>query len=245
MRSLVMRTTAVAAVASILLAAPASAQTGVFDFANLRWNGTTNTGFLPTNGNRCTTGDLCSTRGGSLDFTNNGVTVRAFGFYNNAAAMVVQDHENSYSVANRIGAGLGVYHEFNTAGAPSNPSDDNITTGEMLRLSFGTSVFLSTLGLRSEGHNVTGWTSGSLFQYSTNGTTWTNAALPAYTGNFALNQTSTDFYFRFSQSGTPDQFYISGLTATVVPEPATFGLLAAGLAGLGVVARRRRRAGVA
>lgn len=94
-------------------ASPLSAQT-VFDFGNLKYNNGVNSGFLPTNGNACTGGDLCSTMGGALSYTKGGFTVNATGSYNGNAAMAVADHDNGYN-GNDLGtgtrsAGLGVYH---------------------------------------------------------------------------------------------------------------------------------------
>ena len=229
--------TSVLSIATFVAVSSAQAQTAAFDFANL-------SATVPTNylGNACTGGgDRCSTRGGSLNFQQNGVSVSAFGFYDGVLAngMVVQDQEGGFNANKKIGAGLGVYHQFNNKNVPTNTADDNITAKESLKLSFGNAVFFSTLGMRSEGHNVTGWLTNAMFEYRVDGGTWMVGALPANSGAFALNATGKDFEFRYKQSGG-DQFYISGATVSVVPEPSTYLLMASGLAGLMVIARRRR-----
>ncbi len=233
-----LRFTTLLSIVTFAATSSAQAQTATFDFANLPAT-------VPTSGlgPACTANDRCSARGGSLTFMQNGVSVSAFGYFNGVLAngMVVQDYEGSYSAQNKIGAGLGVYSQFNANNGPSNSGDDNITLGESLKLSFANSVFFSTLGMRSDGHNVTGWSANSMFEYRVDGGAWTAGALPANSGNFAVNKTGTDFEFRYKSTGG-DQFYISGATATVVPEPSTYLLMASGLAGLMGIARRRRAA---
>ena len=219
-----------AALATALLPSAAAS----FDFANLKYNGIVNSGFLPSDGIPCTGGDLCSSNvnggvlNGDLTFSSGGVTVYATGSYNGNMAAVVQDHENGYNAANKIGAGLGVYHLSN------NSSDDNITVGEMLTLTFSQMVNLTSISLRSDGHNVSGWNAGSTFLF--NGA---SMALPIGVGDIALNFTGTQFTFAYG-GRNPDQLYLSGLTATQVPEPGTLALMLAGLGATGFVARRRR-----
>ncbi len=242
------------------LTGPAAVTAATFDFANLKYDGSGTalsdfTGFKPSNGIFCTGGDLCSSNvnggvlGGNLNYQSGGITVLATGFYNGNTASVVQDHDNGYngllfgSTAN--GAGLGVYHRVN----PTDNSDDNITAGEMLKLSFDQAVTLSDIGMRAEGHNTTAWLAGATFEYSTNGTTWMSALLPdngivgnADAGRFALGVTGQDFYFRYGGQ-TPDQFYISSLTVAAVPEPEIYALMGLGLGLMGFMARRRKSAG--
>ena len=229
-----------------LTSAPVAAAPVIFDFANLKYNGGINTGFLPTDGFACSGGDLCSSTiatllSGDLTFTNGGLTVHAQGSYDGKAfgykAAVVQDHENGYngklSGRDAIGAGLGVYHKNN------DNSDDNITSKETLWLHFDQVVSLSSVGLRSEGHNTTGWDRGATFKYGFDNSTWTEGLLPRYVGQFDLSHTGQDFYFRFG-GDKADQFYISSLTVSAVPEPETYAMLLAGLGLLGFMARRRK-----
>lgn len=226
------------------LAVPAAPAT-VFDFANLKANN--QPGFKPTDGIACSGADLCSSNvngnvfGGDLTFVKNGLTVLASGSYNGSAfgsrAAVVQDAEGGYngllSGAGAIGAGLGVYHRKDN-------SDDNITTGEALKLSFSSVVNLSSVGLRSDGHNTTSWINGAKFQYSFDNVQWTTALLPRSVGQIALSHTGSDFYFRFGGGQKADQFYLSSMTVTAVPEPETFALLLAGLGLVGAAVRRRK-----
>lgn len=237
---------------------PAVVAAATFDFANLTYDGSGTAlsdfaGFKPTSGTFCTGGDLCSSNvnggvlGGNLSYQSGGITVLATGFYNGGTASVVQDHDNGYngllfgSTAN--GAGLGVYHRVN----PTDNSDDNITAGEMLKLSFDQVVTLSDVGMRAEGHNTTSWLTNASFEYSTNGTTWISALLPdnnvvgnANAGRFVLGLTGQDFYFRYGGTSPIDQFYISSVTVAAVPEPEIYALMGLGLGLMGFMARRRK-----
>ena len=114
----------------------------------------------------------------------------------------------------------------------------------MLKLSFNQVVPVTTIGLRAEGHNTTGWITGATFQYSLDGSTWTTALLPGNSGMFNLNLSSQNLYFTYG-GGNPDQFYVSSLAVTApIPEPEIYAMMLAGLGLMGFVARRRRQADV-
>jgi hypothetical protein len=233
------------AVATLLSAmiGPACAAAAVFDFSNLTYHsGTGFGGFLPSEplGSgawQCTGGDLCSTNldggklggaGNDLKYLSSGIGVSASGWYKDKPATVVQDHENGYNAANRIGAGLGVYHQKAT------PSDDNITKHEKLVLRFDQAVKLEGLSLRSEGHDTTHWLANATFLL--------NGAPRTLAGEVALgaaNLVGKEFTFAFG-GAKPDQFYLAGMTVSPVPEPATYALLLSGLAVVGFAGRRRR-----
>lgn len=211
------------------VALPASA--AQFDFYKLK-SPTQAGDFLPSNGVACTGGDLCSSNvdgnvfGGNLSFSDGGITAVATGTYKNAVASVVQDHEPNWTAT--TGAGLGVYHES------GNTSDDNITFGEKLTITFDQVVKLTSISLRSEGHNFTNWSAGDTFLF--NGV---STLLPLNVGSIALNQTGQVFTFEYG-GAKANQFYLSAMTATPVPEPETYALLSVGLCALGVFVRRQR-----
>jgi|GEM_PF-1019972 len=241
----------------VALTASTSSFAATFDFANLK-NGT---GFLPTDGINCTGGDKCSSNvnggnlGGDLNFTSGGITVAATGYYDDpniqgnvySQVAVVQDHDDGYNGllygSTAKGAGLGVYHKSGDNG------DDNITGGEMLKLSFDRTVMMSEFGMRAEGHNTTAWRTNGTFQYSIDGLSWISALLPdnnvagvgnANAGRFQLGLTSKDFYFRYGGT-TPDQFYISSATVSAVPLPPAFALMLPALGMFGFISRRKRQ----
>jgi hypothetical protein len=216
------------------------AATGVgaaqFDFYKLGHNNATD--FLPTDGVACTGGDLCSSNvgsnvfGGDLTFQVGTLSAYATGSFGNAVAAVVQDHENWVAGTPRIGAGLGVYHI-----KPVDNSDDNVTIGEKLTITFSQQVMLTGIGLANDGH-VDFWIP--------NTKTFLLDGVSTHLQGSVTGLTMVGDTFTFAYGGTnADQFYLSSLTVTAVPEPETYAMLLAGLGLLGFAARRRKLKAVA
>lgn len=180
--------------------------------------------------------DICGT---AMTFAQGTLSVTATGSYKGLSmngqtpVRVVQDHWYTDTKGTRRTSddveryvGLGVYHKINYT------SDDNVTNHEMLTLTFNQEVTLTGLNFRQEGHDA--------FSNSTNKTFSFNGDSKKLGGSISgLSVTGTTFTFGYG-GDCPDQFYLSGMTVTAVPEPETYAMLLAGLGLMGAVARRRK-----
>jgi len=222
-----------------------------FDFYKLdQPNAGVATDFLPTNGMKCTTHDRCSSDvdkgvfGANLSFVDGGITATATGYYNGNLVSVVQDSTDNWSASK--GAGLGVYHLSKVS------SDDNITELEKLIITFDRIVRLTSIELRAEGHNYTGWLADATFLFG-NGNAVSQMKLPKNSGSIALGEIGQVFSFEFDLAKRADgltwgdQFYLSSMTVEIpttrqqqVPEPASLALALAALSAVGVAMRQRK-----
>lgn len=230
MKKLSLIAAALVAIAAVPASATTTAATTTFDFYKLGRGAAQD--FRPTDGVVCTGGDLCSSDidhaklGGDLTFKKDGITSFATASYDGKVATVIQDATSNWTSTS--GAGLGVYHLSGVN------SDDNITLGEKLTLSFDQMVDLSSIGLRADGHNFTNWATGATFLL--NGV---STLLPDNIGSIALNLTGMSFDFAYG-GAKPSQFYLASATVAPVPEPGTYALMLGGLGVAAFVARRRR-----
>ena len=179
--------------------------------------------------------------------TVDGITVQAFGlgFANSVAYL---DDVAFVSEANPGGrpAGLGVCSAG--LGSPSPPGeckdsgDDNVTSGETLRLEFysdaaannSMTVTINPIFFRDADHFFNNFDPGNLIDIRINDAIAGFTTFPLIS-NFTTPLNGTTFDFKFNN----EQFYISSLTA--VPLPAALPLFLSALAGLALLGRRRRK----
>ncbi|MEE4346566.1 MAG: VPLPA-CTERM sorting domain-containing protein [Paracoccaceae bacterium] len=135
-------------------------------------------------------------------------------------------------------AGLGVCKILDSSAQCDPSNDDNVTSGEWVKLTFDSAVTLSGLSFRNANHNLIN-TSNSTLRIGIDGamaasTTFASAAGAIFTG-------ITSIQFKYG-GNHPDQFYLSAANVAPVPVPASLPLLVGALGVMGFGARRRKKA---
>lgn len=174
----------------------------------------------------------------SITFTKDGITVTATGVSDNdddTSQFAYLDSTWTHSGGGGEG-GLGVCADLSVDQClPS--SDDNVTIGETLLLTFDQEVIITGITFRDGAHNPV-FGEGAVFGLVVDGDTKVDQDL-----TFSYTQSWQGTSFEFSNSNDSDtdpyRFYMSALTVTAVPVPPAVWLFASGLLGLVAVARRR------
>jgi hypothetical protein len=169
------------------------------------------------------------------------IATTALGYAGSAALGITGQAPYAYFDGNQ--AGIGVCKVL-VAGNQCNPSsDDNVTAGEILGLSWGSDVVLQSLSFRGENHpNDPSFLLTDKFDYSTDGgASWyTKALINAKDGVVSFGGLFLGKNQQILLAFNNEQFYVSAAELTAVPIPAAAWLLGSGLAGLFAIGRRRR-----
>ena len=157
--------------------------------------------------------------------TISGITVTSTGDYLGSG--------DGWAYLDRGNAGLGVCHT--NGGNCAGSSDDNLTDDEVLKLAFSSIISLDSLTLKKGNHGAfgdEGLDGADIFQLSLDGISYT--AFDYSDGAF-LGLMSDEFYFKtVTPANDDDAIYISSLTVSTVPAPASLLLMGIGLAALGL-----------
>ncbi|GMR08492.1 MAG: hypothetical protein BMS9Abin26_1497 [Gammaproteobacteria bacterium] len=133
-----------------------------------------------------------------------------------------------YAYLDKGNAGLGVCQNATSSNQCSPSSDDNVTLNEVLYLSFDkiATIDFSDSVFRNSGHGVF----NPSIEINIDGLGWN-----------ALDITGllTASLFEFRVLNDREQFYISSLSVTPVPEPSTYLLMGLGLLVLGLSLRKQ------
>lgn len=173
----------------------------------------------------------------TLSLSGTGFTVAITGTKGSGAAFAYLDAGHG---------GLGVCGVLTSTKQCNPGNDDNVTTGEVLKLTFSNAVTINSIWFNNN-HDGDGTLSGNKIKIG--GTDYAlvpATGVPSYNDDWkpssSFSVASGGSLLVTLASTNADQFYISGMTVTAaIPEPETYALLLAGLGLLGFAARRRAK----
>jgi hypothetical protein len=168
-----------------------------------------------------------------FSWTQDNLTLTATAFDRNDLS---SPYEASSVYMDKGKAGMGVCHSGLTSNAQcKSPSDDNVTTDEVLTWNFDKSISSLELTLKDTGHRAF---VSSIFYSTDSGTNWTTLSSDY---SLAFATTIDEISFKTIGSASNEQFYINAATVSAVPEPSVYALMLAGLGLVGFVASRRKQ----
>jgi hypothetical protein len=174
----------------------------------------------------------------SIIFTRDGISVTAAGassLDDDAFQFAYLDSTWTHGGGGGEG-GFGVCADL--SGDQCTPSsDDNVTIGETLLLTFSQEVIITGITFRNGEHNPV-FGEGAVFGLVVDGDTKADQILE-FSYSQSWQGTSFEFINDNASDTDPFRFYMSALTVTAVPVPPAVWLFASGLLGLFGVARRR------
>ena len=175
-------------------------------------------------------GPLVSSNSNSLSFSAGGLGL---------TVTALSSSGSSAQVANRWD-GLGVYTGGLDASDIGSSAFNN--PGDTIILTFNQAIQLSSLSFSSWDGSLLGdqakltWANG-LYQNLSNAST--SGVTPTFTWTGLSSPSGT--VLKIQATGSFSSFRLAGLTVSAVPESPAMAMMALGLAGLGVAARRRRQ----
>jgi len=180
----------------------------------------------------------------SISFNDNGLSVVATGWSGNELPQAEPDYFAYLDAGN---AGLGVCQNLNNNNQCTPSSDDNVTYGETLRLTFDYEVSIDEI-VFVNGNHGTNFTDDFIF--TIDGISQTHALTNSFGTSLIMIGTVFEFYNPNIGGGgnvsNDKQFYINtlttgsrGLNPPEVPVPAAIWLFGSGLVGLVAIARRK------
>ena len=185
-----------------------------------------------------------------LDIANSGEYGATPLTYGNLSITGTKNGADAYPYLDSGDAGLGVCGVVTTSLQCNPGSDDNVTQGEFLTFTFDVDTMVNSISVNTNHDPINHFqTSANSLKAKNDVVSFNGAdtAVTTYGSKINFNDLVLTPFFvaagtSFNLGYENKQFYVSKIDFTTVPEPATLGLIALGVAGIGAARRRKQAA---